>query len=226
MLDGMLLNPNIKLGVELPEADASTQTLLQAALNTESQMQKQFVSLLMFGQFFPEQTNTSNDNPIGSYASKGMAADLLFNQLANLVSQISNSVNFGIKYTPATATTEQEYEISTSLKFNEWVTVNGTVDVANNSKSTGRGVAGDYDVEVRLDKKDKVKFKMFSHEKQDKLLNNIQSRQGVGVFFQNQFNSFGDLFKKKKKNAKTPQASDTLLHDKVKKDSSETQKKR
>ena len=226
MLDGMLLNPNIKLGVELPEADASTQTLLQAALNTESQMQKQFVSLLMFGQFFPEQTNTSNDNPIGSYASKGMAADLLFNQLANLVSQISNSVNFGIKYTPATATTEQEYEISTSLKFNEWVTVNGTVDVANNSKSTGRGVAGDYDVEVRLDKKDKVKFKMFSHEKQDKLLNNIQSRQGVGVFFQNQFNSFGDLFKKKKKNAKTPQASDTLLHDKVKKDSSQTQKKR
>lgn len=202
MLDGMLLNPNIKLGVELPDADASTQTLVQAVLNTESQLQKQFVSLLMFGQFFPEQTETGKDNPIGTYASKGMAADLLFNQLGNLVSQISNSVDIGIKYTPATSTTNQEYEVSGSLKLNEWITVNGTLDVGENSKSTGVGVAGDYDVNVRLDKKDKVKFKMFSQQKQDNLLNNSQSRNGVGIFFQNQFNSFGDLFKRKKKKEK------------------------
>jgi hypothetical protein len=227
MLDGMISNPNIRLGVELPDADASIQTLVQAALNTESQMQKQFVSLLMFGQFFPEQTTANNDNPIGTYASKGMAADLLFNQLANLVSQISNSVNVGLKYTPATATTGQEYEFSTSLKFNDWVTVNGTIDVADNSKSTGRGVAGDYDAEVRLDKRDRVKFKMFSREKQDNLLyNNTQSRQGVGIFFQNQFNSFGDLFRKKKKaSATTPPKPALLLpDDKSKNDSTKTQK--
>jgi hypothetical protein len=227
MLDGMLLNPTIRLGVELPDADASIQTLVQASLNTESQMQKQFVSLLMFGQFFPEQTTASNDNPIGTYASKGMATDLLFNQLANLVSQISNSVNFGIKYTPATATTTQEYEFSGSYKFKDWLTVNGTIDVADNSKSTGRGVAGDYDAEVRLDKRDRVKFKMFSHEKQDYLLNTTtQSRQGVGIFFQNQFNSFGDLFRKKKKaSATTPPKPALLPKDESKNDSTKTQKK-
>lgn len=228
MLDGMLLNPNIRLGVELPDADASIQTLVQAALNTESQMQKQFVSLLMFKQFFPEQSATNSENPIGSYAGKGMATDLLFNQLANLVSQISNSINVGIKYTPATASTSQEYEFSTSLKFNEWITVNGTIDVADNSKSTGRGVAGDYDAEVRLDKRDRVKFKMFSHEKQDYLLNNnTQSRQGIGIFFQNQFNSFGDLFRKKKKaNATTPPKPALLPEDESKKDSTKTQKEK
>ncbi|WP_320053690.1 translocation/assembly module TamB domain-containing protein [uncultured Acetobacteroides sp.] len=226
MLDGMLLNPTIKLGVELPDAEASTQTLVQAALNTESQMQKQFVSLLWFGQFFPEQTTASNENPIGTYASKGMATDLLFNQLANLVSQISNSLNFGIKYTPSTATTTQEYEFSGSYKFKDWLTVNGTIDVADNTKSTGRGVAGDYDAEVRLDKKDRVKFKMFSRQKQDYLLNSTtQSRQGVGIFFQNQFNSFGDLFRKKKKNsAPTPPKPALLPETKSKNDSTKTQK--
>lgn len=224
-LEGMLLNPNIKLGVELPEANSSTQTLVQAALNTESQMQKQFVSLLMFGQFFPEQTSTSNDNSIASSAGKSMATDLLFSQLASLVSQISNSVNFGIKYTPASATSQQEYEFSGSLKVNDWVTVNGTIDVGDNSKSTGQGVAGDYDVEVRLDKRDRVKFKMFSHDKQDNLLNNTQSRQGVGVFFQDQFNSFCDLFRKKKSNA-TVSPKSSFPKPEVKKDSTETQLKK
>lgn len=198
-IEGTLKKPSIKLGVELPDADVSTQTLVQASLNTEGQMQKQFVSLLMFGQFFPEQNTANDNNPIGTYAGKGMATDLLFSQLSNMVSQISNSINFDIKYTPGTATTQQEYEFSGSVKVNDWVTVNGTVDVADNNKSTGRGVAGDYDVEVRLDKKDKVKFKMFSHTKQDKLLNDAQVKQGVGVYFQNQFNTFGELFRPKKK---------------------------
>jgi len=165
----------------------------------------------MVGQFFPEQSSTNADNPMGN-AGKGMASDLIFNQLANLVSQISKSFGLGIKYTPATATTGQEYEFRGNLKVNDWVTVNGTVDVGDNTKSTGRGVAGDYDVEVRLDKKDKVKFKMFSHDKQDNLLNSTQSKQGVGIYFQNQFDSFGDLFKKKKKKpAATPPTPPAVL---------------
>lgn len=225
-LEGMLLNPTIKLGVSLPDADISTQTLVQAALNTESQMQKQFVTLLMVGQFFPEQTATNADNPMGT-AGKGMASDLLFSQLTNLVSQISKSFNFGAKYTPATATTGQEYEFIGNLKVNDWVTVNGTVDVGDNTKSTGRGVAGDYDVEVRLDKKDKVKFRMFKHDKQDNLLNSTQSKQGVGIYFQNQFNSFGDLFRKKKKPAATPpKPAAALPNVQEKKDTTETQKNR
>lgn len=201
-LSGMLLNPTIKFDVKLPESDPATQTLVAAALNTESQMQKQFISLLMIGQFYPEQTSQNNNDVIAN-AGKGMASDLIFSQLTNIVSQISNDVDFGIKYTPATATTDQEYEVSFSKNlFNDWVTVNGVVDFSGNTKSTGQGVAGDYDIEVKLDKKDRLKFKMFSYQQQDNLLKLSNTKQGVGIFYQEQFNSFRDLFKRKKKKRK------------------------
>ena len=203
-LSGMLMNPTIKFEITLPDADATTNTFLQAALNTESQMQKQFISLLVLGQFYPDATNSSDQTgPSISYAGKGMATDLLFNQLSNIVSQISSNVDLGLNYKPATATTSQEFEVSFSTNlWNDWVTVNGNVDFMDNSQSTGRGYAGNYDIEVRLDKKDRLKFKMFSSDEQDNLLNNYQTKQGVGIFYQEQFNTYKDLFKRKNKKKK------------------------
>lgn len=209
LLSGMLLNPTIKFDLKLPEADAATQTAVAATLNNESLMQKQFISLLWLGQFYPEQENDGNNTAFAN-AGKGMASDLIFSQLNNLVSQISNSFDLGIKYTPATSTTEQEYEVHFSKNlFNDWVTVNGVVDFSGNTKSTGQGVAGDYDVEVRLDKKDRLKFKMFSYQQQDNLLKLNNTKQGVGILYQEQFGSFKDLFRRKKSTKEQPKRDTT-----------------
>lgn len=211
MLSGALMNPTIKFDIKIPEADPTTQTLVAAQLNNESQMQKQFISLLMIGQFFPEASTENNSDAIAN-AGKGMASDLIFSQLNNIVSQISNSIDIGVKYKPATSTSEQEYELYFSKNFFDgWVTVNGVVDVSGNTKSTGVGVAGDYDMEVRLDKKDKLKFKMFSYDQEDNMLKLTNTKQGVGITYQEQFGSFKDLFRRKKKKKETAKPDTTAV---------------
>ncbi len=85
--------------------------------------------------------------------------------------------------------------VSTQL-FNNRVLVNGSI--GNRAQNKGNGdIAGDLDIEIKIDKAGHYRVKVFSHSADDytNFLDNTQ-RNGVGMTYRTDFNSFGELWKR------------------------------
>ena len=102
--------------------------------------------------------------------------------------------------------------VSTQL-FNNRVIVNGNVGNREFKNTTGGDVVGDLDIEIKLDKPGQVRLTLFSHSGDDytSYLDNMQ-RNGVGITYQREFNTFKEFFnslfmtkKKREALAETPQ---------------------
>ena len=82
--------------------------------------------------------------------------------------------------------------------------VNGAIGNRQYTKSSSQDVVGDLDIEVKLDKAGALRMTFFSHsaDAYTNYLDNLQ-RNGFGVAYQKEFESFRELFtnlfKKKEK---------------------------
>jgi hypothetical protein len=139
---------------------------------------------------FTSPSELSNRAIVNTSSVVGVNAyEMLSNQLSNWASQISKQVNVGVNYRPGDALTSEELEValSTSL-FNDRVTIDGNVGVANSTTSTANqntsNLVGDFAVEVKANKEGNVRLKAFNRSNNNSLINNINSpyTQGVGVF--------------------------------------------
>jgi len=131
------------------------------------------------------------------------------NQISNWLSKLSKDVDIGINIRPgsnAISPEEAELALSTQLLGNK-VVLNGNFDVrgiggAANGGSTNNAnqVTGDFDFAYNLTEKFQVKvFNRFND-----VVNNgglSPYTQGVGIFYNQDFNKFSDLFRKKAKSA-------------------------
>ncbi len=207
-------NPNIKFGIAFPTLDQQTQSVLEALLSTEDEMNKQILSLLVLNRFYtPEylrSTDSEFQNKNSSYAVGVTTSELLSNQLSNWLSKISNKFDVGFSYRPGDNITRDEIEVALSTQiFDDKVTINGNLGT-NSNKSQDNNLIGDFDVNVKLDSKGKLKMKAFTRS--NEYLSGYTSRntQGIGIFYKEDFNSISELFKKymnllrgKKKDKKT-----------------------
>ena len=124
ILTDELINPTIKFDIEFPTAEDRIVDELQQFFNTEEEMNRQILSLLVLGQFYtPEYMRgtyeASSTNVIGTTAS-----ELFSNQLSKWLSQISNNWDIGLNYRPSTQLTNDEVELALSTQiFNDRVTI-------------------------------------------------------------------------------------------------------
>ena len=96
--------------------------------------------------------------------------------------------------------------------------VNGSV--GNKQYSTGgtQDVVGDLDIEIKLDRSGSFRLNLFSHsaDSYTNFLDNSQ-RNGVGLTYQTEFNSFGqfikNIFSKKEKRQAAKQAEEQAIID-------------
>ena len=191
-----LRNPKLGFSIDIPDLDPSTKSLVESALNTDDKLQKQFIALLVTGNFLPgdESGIVNNSNILFSNVSEIMAG-----QLNNILERLGIPLDLGLKYQPNEDGTDIfDVAVSTQL-FNNRVTVNGSVGNRQYGTSgSTEDVAGDIDIEVKLDKAGAVRLSAFSHsaDQYTNYLDNTQ-RNGIGIGYQKEFNSFKDLFRKK-----------------------------
>jgi len=201
-----LINPTIKFDINFPDENEKAKSELQQYFNTDEEINKQILSLIVLGKFYtPEyvrgQFETSNPNMLGTTAS-----ELFSNQLSNWLSQISKSVDVGFKYRPGNAITNDELELALSTQiFNDRVILNGNIgnNVNTESKNSSQ-IVGDVDVRVKLTPNGKVQLKAYNHSNNDLIYETAPYTQGVGISFKEEYNSFqelmhkiGTIFKKK-----------------------------
>ena len=206
ILTNELINPTINFKINFPDENESFKSEIQQFLNTEEEINKQILSLIVLGKFYtPEYMRgnfqAQNPNMIGNTAS-----ELFSNQLSNWLSQISKNVDVGFKYRPGNSITNDELELALSTQiFNDRVILNGNIgnNVNPESKNSSQ-VVGDVDVRVKLTPNGKIQLKAYNHSNNDLIYETAPYTQGVGFSFKEEYNSFeelvqkiGSIFKKK-----------------------------
>jgi len=204
-MSGQLVNPIIGFDIYLPTADESMRTDLRAAIDSEEEMSRQFLYLLVMNSFYPDPAISGvslNTTSAGASAMGVTTTEMLSNQLSNWLSQISNDFDIGFTYRPGNEISTQEVEVALSTQLlNDRVIINGNFDVggeaggSQTSTSTNE-ITGDFDVEVKIT--EKIRFKVFNRSNDNLVYETAPYTQGFGLFFRQSFDRFGDLFKKKK----------------------------
>ena len=122
--------------------------------------------------------------------------ELMSSQLNNILSKLDIPLDVGFDYQNATSGNDMfDMAISTQL-FNNRVIVGGSVGNRNYSTSTNpRGdVVGDLDVQIKLDPEGKYRLNLFSHSADEySSFLDFSQRNGVGVSFQKEYHTFGEL---------------------------------
>jgi hypothetical protein len=205
-LSKSLNNPDIKFDIELPTAEDRIKDEVKQFINSEEDMNKQILSLLVLGKFYtPEYLrgtgNYSGTNTSLAGSTASTASELVSNQLSNWLSQISNNVNIGVNYRPGNQITPDEMEFALStLIFNDRVSINGNIGNNSSQKTTTNNneIVGEADINVKLTNNGKLQLKAYNHSNNNLIYETSPYTQGVGLAYREDFNDFKELWQKVK----------------------------
>lgn len=204
-LSDQLTNPVVKFDINFPTLETQIRSYMQSLFSSQDEVNKQMFSLLLLNRFY--RTDTGSDyKDQAQTAGVTTLAEMFSNQLSRWVSQFSSHLDIGFAYRLGNqnemSSDEVELAVSTQL-LNDRITIsaNGNVEVGNNRNAAGEvnrknNIAGDFDVEVKLNKQGSLKMKAYSHTDEKLLYNNMETIQGVGVSYQESFDTFRELFRK------------------------------
>ncbi|HPV55524.1 MAG TPA: translocation/assembly module TamB domain-containing protein [Tenuifilaceae bacterium] len=193
-----LMTPNIKFNIDVPNADNETKGLVGSILNTEEKINRQFIGLIGIGSFIMDsEQDTERGNSNLSTAGWNTVSELASNQLSNWVSQWSNNFDFGFNYRPGMEDqmTSDQWELALSTQIlDDRVSINGNVDLG--AKNTNNPIAGDFNLDVKLNKSGKLRFKAFARSNDEILLTNQENNYttGAGILYREEFNNLSDLW--------------------------------
>ena len=190
-----LRNPQLQFDIEIPELDPGTEGLVNSALNTEDKVMKQFLYLLIANSFLP-----NDDSGIISSGGSNMLVSnvtgIMAGQLNSIFQKLDIPLDLGLNYQQNDSGNNIfDVALSTQL-FNNRVIVNGTIGNRRLYGTTTEEVTGDLDIDIKLDKPGTFRLNLFSHsaDQYTSYLDNSQ-RNGVGIAYQREFNSFPQFFR-------------------------------
>ncbi|MBL7884221.1 MAG: translocation/assembly module TamB domain-containing protein [Bacteroidia bacterium] len=197
-----LLSPDINFDLALPTVDAGTRQQVMGYLNTETEMNRQVFSLLILNSFItPPQFNTGAGLDVAN-AAEANTFEILSNQLSNMLSKISKDFDIGINYRPGDAITKDELGVALSTQlFNDKLTIDGNVGVNNNNTNSNQNtnnIVGDVIIDYKLTDDGKVRIKAFNkaNDNNNQFFTSGQYTQGIGVFYREEFDTIGELYKR------------------------------
>jgi len=217
LLTGRLFNPVVVFNIYLPQADEATRTYLRNVISTDEEVSRQFAYLLVMNSFYADPTlGSSSGSAAGTSAMAVTTTEMLFNQVSNWLSQISNNFDIGFVYRPGSGNKDinpQEVQVALSTQLlNNKVVINGNFDYRGTGSASGNTnqITGDFDAEYKLT--EKIRFKVFnrSNNPATGMSIGVPYTQGVGIIFKRDFDKFNDLFGKKAKSDKKKKEETTV----------------
>ena len=189
-----LSNPQLSFSIEIPDLDPTVKSRVESALSTEDKVQKQFLSLIISNNFLPDEQSGIVNNSSVLYSN---VTEMMANQINNIFQKLDIPLDLGLNYQPNERGNDIfDVAVSTQL-FNNRVVVNGNIgNKQYSSGNTQNEVVGDIDIEIKLDRSGSFRLNLFSHsaDQYTNYLDNSQ-RNGVGITYQTEFNTFRQFFK-------------------------------
>ena len=198
-LGGKLQNPDIKFSMNLPDVEENIKAQVYRSIDTTnvSEMNQQMIYLLVMNSFKPVVSSTGSTINVGA-----TSASLVTNQINSWLSGASRNVNVGVNYRPASSTDIQSWDVSMSTQLlNDRLLIDGTFGMNNykGSYQQANQIVGDINIEYLLTQNKRWRVRAFNRTNNMNLLNNYAPyTQGVGIKYQRDFYTFGELFHGKK----------------------------
>lgn len=198
-----LVNPLVKFDINFPTLESQTKSYVQSLFSSQDEINKQMFALLVMGKFYRTDETDPRWGDQARMAGVSTVTEMISSQLSRWLSQISNRVDVGLAYRVAdhqVTTDEIEVALSTRL-LNDRVTlsVNGNMDVGNTAagtNSSANNIAGDFDLGVKLNRQGTLNMKVYSHSDEKLIDNNTEMIQGMGISYQESFDTFQELMRK------------------------------
>jgi len=197
-LSNNLYNPDIKFSITLPDASEEVKRAIFALIDTTNalEMNQQMISLLVLNTF------SSSSGISAAGASLGISSyEIISSQLSRMLSQISKDFDIGVNYRPGDQLSPQELELALSTQlFNNRVTIDGAVGQTTNLSDQTTQFIGDVLVEVKITEDGRLVGRAFNRTNTTLDYSGYSPyTQGVGIAFRKEFNTFKELFTRKKK---------------------------
>ena len=201
-LTDRLSKPTIHFDIEAPTLPQSDQTIIQSYINSEEELNRQVLSLLVLNRFYTPESQRNNDlnnTPIANSAAKTTTAEVLSSTLSNWLSQLNKDLDIGVNYRPGDEITTREVELALSTQlFNDRVTINTNLGYEEyTAQKDASNFIGDFDLNVKLNSSGTIRAHAYTRTNNDILYTTSSpTKQGIGISFRNEFNSWGELIKK------------------------------
>ncbi|MBN2212792.1 MAG: translocation/assembly module TamB [Bacteroidales bacterium] len=201
LMTGKLMSPNIDYEIYLPNVEETTRERVRNAINTSDEKNKQFSSLLVLNSFMPKEQGGAfgfgSSSPYTNVAGAN-ASEFLSNQLSHWLSQISSEVDLELNYRTDRTLKSDEVEVAMSTQLlNDRLTTYGNLGVPTNAAAqASNNIVGDVDIDYKITKSGKLRVKAFNHSNEDQIYLLSPYTQGVGLVYKEEFNTFGELFRR------------------------------
>ena len=216
-LKGNLFNPLIGFDIRVPKADENAKSVLNSIKATEQELNKQVFSLLIINKFLPPSTGigTSNESSNTNIAAN-YTSELLTNQLNSMLSQISDDFDIGLNYKPGDNISNQEIAVALSTQSKSGRLIlsgNFGVSQATGANQNPSNIIGDFNIEYLINTEGTFRVRGFNESNEFDItrINQSPYTQGVGLFYQKEFDNarelrsvqrFFNLFRKKQNKVK------------------------
>ena len=210
-IKGELLSPStLDFDIETPPgvAIAEVSSKLNQLNQNESEVNKQAVALLTFGNFI--QTQMSTAHPVSyeiNAAARTSISRILSTQLNKLAEQYVEGIEINVDVSSYADYTGQQTQATTNVALdvqkqflNERLTVQvgGKVNIEGNERQANNmnRLAGDVRVLYDLTEDGKFKLKGFNTTEYENIFEGEITKTGVGIIYNRDIYSLSDLFKK------------------------------
>ena len=189
-LTGNISNFNIKPVIDIQNIDIDTKARAQSMLNTDEKLWKQFMFLLVSGNFLAEE---QMGNVMSNMSITSNLSEILSNQLSTWLSSLKLPVDLGVDIRTGNTSADTEVDAHASVKlFDDKLVLSGRVGSAPRTSTSD--VVGDFDVDIKLNNSGSLNAKIFSHSTDDYNGDAETSRQGIKVSYQGNFNTWQELW--------------------------------
>ena len=205
-------NPKVDFSLDLPTINNDAKQMVYSLINSEEEMNQQVVYLLAVGRFYAQGNNNSVvDNPTRNQTNLAMQSLLsgtLSQQFNNVLSTVINNTNWNFGANISTGTegfNDAEYEgLLSGRLLNNRLLINGQFGYRDNANTTTSFI-GDFDIRYLLYPSGNLAFKVYNQTNDRYFTRNSLTTQGIGLILKKDFNSLGDLFRKRQTGRKKTQ---------------------
>ncbi|MFR9540478.1 MAG: hypothetical protein SNH27_00345 [Rikenellaceae bacterium] len=201
-LGDRLAQPSVEFSIEVPTADTEQQAVIANTLIDQETISQQFFYLMFTNSFIS--TTSSYGSGLASSTTASTGFELLTNQLSNWLS--SSNYNVVIRYRPESDLTSDEVDLGFSRGLIDnrlLIEVEGNYLADNKiDDSNYSNFMGEAYITWLIDKAGSLKLKGFTQTIDRYDENQGLQETGIGVYYSESFNTFGDLWTKIKSRLK------------------------
>ena len=200
---GTLGNMNVGFDMQLPNVSDETRQMVRSLISTQEEMDMQMIYLLGLGRFYTsEMARASGETGTGQAANSLLSSTISgqVNQILDNVIGTNRSWNFGTGLSTGEKGWE-DLDVEGTLSgrlFDDRLLINGNFGYRENSLTNKTSFIGDFDVKYKLWENRNIYIKAYNQTNDRYFTKATLNTQGLGISVQKDFDSWKQLFRRKK----------------------------